>query len=100
MDGAAMMNDHCARRNRTYRRSPRIEARVTFNRVRLLGTTIQTVRQHSEQMRARNIRHGAILDRAVGQRDPDAYFIVVKTGLPERFILMPRGRGALMGRFE
>src|ERR1700728_3356536 len=100
MDGAALMNDHGAGRNRAYGRHLRIETRVTLDRVRLLGTAIQTVRKQSEQMRARNIRHGAILDRAVRQRDPDADFIVLKTRLAERFILMPRGGAAVMNRLE
>src|SRR6202789_2007810 len=100
MDGAALVNDHGAGRNRAYCRHLRIETRVTLDRVRLLGTAIQTVRKHSEQMGARNVRHGAILGRAVRQRDPDADFIVLKTRLAERFILMPRGGAAVMHRLE
>src|ERR1700679_2576477 len=100
MDGAAVVNDHGAGRNRAYCRHLRIETCVTLDRVRLLGTAIQTVRQQSEQMGARNIRHGAILDRAVRQRDPDADFIVLKTRLAESVVLMPRGGGAVMNRRE
>src|ERR1700723_4011853 len=100
MDGAAMVNDHGAGRNRAYCRHLRTETCVALDRVRLLGTAIQTVRKHSEQMGARNVRHGAILDRAVRERDPDADFIVLKTRLAERFILMPRGGAAVMNRLE
>src|ERR1700722_8923094 len=100
MNGAAMVNDHGARRNRADRRRLRIKPGVALDGVRLLGTTIQPVRKHSQQMRARNVPHGAVLDRAVRQRNPDADFLVLKTGLAERLILMPRGGAALVYGLE
>ena len=100
MNGAAMVNDHGACRNRADRRRLRIKPGVALDGVRLLGTTIQSVRKHSQQMRAWNVRHGAVLDRAVRQGNPDADFLVLKTGLAERLILMPRGGAALVYGLE
>src|SRR5882762_3834897 len=97
---AAMMKDHGACGNRAYRRSLRIEARIAFDGVGFLGAAIQTVRKHAQQMRTRDVGHGAILDRAIRHRDPNADFIVFETRFAECFILMPRRGPALVHWFE
>ena len=92
---ATMMNDHGARGNRAYGRSLRIEARVALDGIGFLCAAIQAVRKHPQQMRTRNVRHGAVLDRTIRHGDPNADFVVLETRLAECFILVP-GRGATL----
>ena len=95
-----MMNEHGAGRNGAYGCGTRIESRVAFDGVRFLRPAVQSMREHSQQMRSRDVRHRAVLDGALRQRDPDADFIVLKAGFAKRLVLMPGRGAALVNWFE
>src|ERR1700733_8796784 len=94
MHRAAVMNDHGARGNWPHGRSLRIESFVTFDGVGLLAAAMQAMRQHAQQMRSRYVGHGAIVERAFRDCDPNAQLVVVEAWFTERLILMPRRRVA------
>src|SRR6202030_3876077 len=94
------MNDHGTRRNGTHRRSLRIETLVTLDRVGILRSAVQAMRQQSQKVRARYVCHGAVVERAFGDRDPDAQLVIVEAWLAERFVLMPRSGMAAVAGFE
>src|SRR3981081_3041019 len=79
MNRAAMMDDHGACGNRLHGSSLRIEARVALDGVGFLCTAVQTVRKHPQQMRTGDVRHRAVIDRAIRHGDPNADFLVLET---------------------